>query len=152
MARTRFMSIAALSAAILSMIVVAPPAQAVAPVPFTITESNFVFGEGFSADADFVATGPLCPVGRLHDEYVILTYPAPKDRVNTVFTETTYTCADGSGTFNMQKEARLIATAVNNQGPVTLHGGTGAYVKAVGHGTDVGANGVGHITGTVSLG
>ena len=65
--------------------------------------------------------------------------------------ETMYTCADGSGTFNMQEHIRLVALppGIDNTGPVSLHGGTGAYVGLTGHGVDNGVNGVGHISGNI---
>ena len=68
-----------------------------------------------------------------------------------VLTDTVYTCADGSGTLNMQKHIRLVALppGIDNTGPVSLQGGTGAYVGLTGHGVDNGVNGDGHISGYI---
>lgn len=62
-----------------------------------------------------------------------------------------YTCADGSGTFNMQKNVRLVALppGIGNTGSVSLQSGTGAYTGLTGHGVDNGINGVGRISGTM---
>jgi len=71
--------------------------------------------------------------------------------VVTVLTETVYTCADGSGTCNMQKHIRLVALppGIGNTGPVSLQGGTGAHVGLTGYGVDNGINGDGHISGNI---
>ena len=69
----------------------------------------------------------------------------------TVTVDTVYTCADGSGTFNMLKQVRLVALppGIDNTGPVSFQGGTGAYVGLTGYGVDNGVNGDGHISGNI---
>jgi hypothetical protein len=53
---------------------------------------------------------------------------------------TTYTCADGSGTFDILKHVPLAFSpeGFTNTGPVQILGGTGAYTGIVGHGVDSG--------------
>jgi len=125
-------------------------AAAATQVPFTITETNIQFFPDYDT-GDFTTTGPLCPAGTFLDTYRALAGIQGKPGVVTVLTETVYTCADGSGTFNMQKHIRLLALppGVGNTGPVSLQGGTGAYVGLTGYGVDNGINGVGHISGNI---
>ena len=152
MARKSSVIIAVLVASTLAVIGMAS-AHAATQVPFTITETNIVFVEG-SDYGDFTATGPLCPAGTFLDTYRALAGLEGQHfqhALETVLTETVYTCADGSGTFNMQKHIRLVALppGIDNTGPVSLQGGTGTYTGLTGHGVDDGANGVGHISGTI---
>jgi hypothetical protein len=146
MARKSSVIIAVLAALTLAVIGMAS-AHAATQVPFTITETNIVF-TGDSDHGDFTATGPLCPAGTFLDTYRAL---AGHNALETVLTETVYTCADGSGTFNMQKHIRLVALppGIDNTGPVSFQGGTGTYTGLTGYGVDNGANGVGHISGTI---
>jgi hypothetical protein len=128
-------------------------ATAATQVPFTITETNIVFTD-VNDYGDFATTGPLCPSGTFVDTYRALGgLPGQhfQHAVVTVLVETVYTCADGSGTFNMQKHIRLVALppGIDNTGPVSLHGGTGAYTGLTGHGVDNGVNGDGHISGYI---
>jgi hypothetical protein len=148
MVRKRSVIIAALVASTLAVIGMAS-AHAATQVPFTITETNIVF-TGDSDHGDFTATGPLCPAGTFVDTYQALA-GLNGHGLETVLTETVYTCADGSGTFNMQKHIRLVALppGIDNTGPVQFLGGTGAYAGLTGRGVDNGANGVGHISGTI---
>ena len=133
-------------------------AAAATQVPFTITETNIVFTD-VNDYGDFTATGPLCAAGTFVDTYRALAgiqgqhFQHP---VVNVTVDTVYTCADGSGTFFMLKQVRLVALppGIINTGPVILHGGTGAYVGLTGYGVDNGVpdnegNGVGHISGYI---
>jgi hypothetical protein len=128
-------------------------AVAATQVPFTITETNIQFFDDYDT-GDFTTTGPLCPSGTFLDTYRALAgiqgqhFQHP---VVNVTVDTVYTCADGSGTFFMLKQVRLVALppGINNTGPVSLHGGTGAYVGLTGHGVDNGINGDGHISGYI---
>jgi hypothetical protein len=127
-------------------------ASAATQVPFTITETNIVFADdGTSDTGDFTATGPLCATGTFLDTYRAVAGWEGGHKVSTVLTETVYTCDNGSGTFNMQKHIRLVALpdGVNNTGPVSFQGGTGAYTGLTGYGIDNGVNGNGYISGTV---
>jgi hypothetical protein len=153
MARKIAITIAALAAAV-PMVVGMGSASAATQVPFTITETNIVFLPD-SDIGDFTATGPLCPAGTFLDTYRALAgiqgqqFQHP---VVTVLTETVYTCADGSGTFNMQKHIRLVALppGIDNTGPVSLQGGTGAYIGLTGYGVDNGVTGgIGEISGNI---
>jgi hypothetical protein len=149
MARKSSIIIAVLAAAA-PMVVGIGSASAATQVPFTITETNIVFTDT-NDYGDFTATGPLCPSGTFVDTYRALAGIQGKPGVVTVLVETEYTCADGSGTFNMQKHIRLVALppGIGNTGPVSLQGGTGAYVGLTGYGVDNGVNGDGHISGTI---
>jgi hypothetical protein len=149
MARKSSVIIAALVALTLAVIGMAS-AHAATQVPFTITETNIVFTDG-SDSGDFTATGPLCPAGTFLDTYRALAGLNGQHGLETVLTETVYTCADGSGTFNMQKHIRLVALppGIDNTGPIQLLGGTGTYTGLTGYGVDNGANGVGQISGTI---
>ena len=128
-------------------------AAAATQVPFTITETNIQFFPDYDT-GDFTTTGPLCPSGTFLDTYRALAgiqgqhFQHP---VVNVTVDTVYTCADGSGTFFMLKHVRLVATppGIDNTGPVSLKGGTGAYVGLTGYGVDNGINGDGHIAGNI---
>jgi hypothetical protein len=128
-------------------------AAAATQVPFTITETNIQFFPDYDT-GDFTTTGPLCPSGTFLDTYRALAgiqgqhFQHP---VENVTVDTVYTCADGSGTFFMLKQVRLVALppGIDNTGPVSLHGGTGAYVGLTGYGVDNGVNGDGHISGNI---
>ena len=148
MARKSSVIIAALVASTSAVIGMAS-AHSATQVPFTITETNIVF-TGTNDYGDFTATGPLCPAGTFLDTYRTLA-GRPGLTLQTVLVETLYTCADGSGTFNMQKHIRLVALppGVGNTGPVSFLGGTGTYVGLTGYGVDNGINGVGHISGYI---
>jgi hypothetical protein len=103
---------------------------------------------------DFTTTGPPCAAGTFLDTYRALAGLEGQHfqhALETVLTETVYTCADGSGTFNMQKHIRLVGLppGIDNTGPVSLQGGTGTYTGLTGYGVDDGANGVGQISGTI---
>jgi hypothetical protein len=128
-------------------------AAAATQVPFTITETNIQFFPDYDT-GDFTTTGPLCPSGIFLDTYRALAgiqgqhFQHP---VVNVTVDTVYTCADGSGTFFMLKQVRLVALppGIDNTGPVSLKGGTGAYVGLTGYGVDNGVNGDGHISGYI---
>jgi hypothetical protein len=51
----------------------------------------------------------------------------------------------------MLKQIRLVPLppGIDNTGPVSLKGGTGAYVGLTGYGVDNGINGDGHISGNI---
>lgn len=128
-------------------------AAAATQVPFTITETNIQFFDTYDT-GDFTTTGPLCPSGTFIDTYRALAGLAGQQfqhPLENVTADAVYTCADGSGTFHLLKHARLVATppGVNNTGPVTFLGGTGAYVGLTGYGVDNGINGDGHISGNI---
>ncbi|QGN58065.1 hypothetical protein [Nostocoides sp. HKS02] len=124
-----------------------------APQPFTITET-IIPAAGVSA---FTATGPLCPSGTFADDVSVFAPSAGNSHSNglNLLIHTVYTCADGSGTFNMLKHVLLTFTdtGFTGTGPVQIHGGTGACAELSGQGVDTGARvgdqGFGNITGTV---
>jgi hypothetical protein len=125
-------------------------------VPFTIIETNIQFQDE-SDTGDFTATGPLCSAGTFLDTLSgsrRFGRAAIQHPLENVTGDTVYSCADGSGTIFMLKHARLVATppGIDNTGPGSLHGGTGAYTNLTGHGFDTGANGVGQISGTIVQG
>ena len=100
-----------------------PGQQPRAGTPFVIHETVDHSTESYT----FTATGPLCPAGVFADHVTVLAANAGQSlfiwRVDT-----TYTCADGSGTFTAIKHLvrRQSADAAANKGPVRFTGGTGA--------------------------
>jgi hypothetical protein len=136
--------VAAFVAAVPTAVRMGSASAATQAAPFTITETNIVFGDDFDA-GDFTSAGPLCPSGTFLDTYRAIAGWEGGHKASTVLTETVYTCADGSGTFNMQKRIRLVALpdGVNNTGPVSFQGGTAAYTGLTRHGIDNGVNGNG---------
>jgi hypothetical protein len=149
------------AAAILGMFAalgIAAPAQAAEQVPFTINEQLDFDAGTFT----FTATEPLCPSGTFEDDVAVVAF-AHSDRARNggfnLLIRTTYTCADGSGTFDMLKHVFITFTgedSTTNTGPIQILGGTGDYAETVGHGVDIGAvtgsTGVGTITGVVIVG
>jgi hypothetical protein len=105
----------------------------------------------------FTATEPLCSSGTFEDDVRVAVRPFRAGTGN-LLVRTTYTCTDGSGTFDMLKHIFLTfgeEDDFTNTGPVQIVGGTGDYEGIVGHGVDVGTSdgstGVGTITGFVAL-
>jgi hypothetical protein len=153
MGRKSSIIIAVLTAACSAATVGMGSAAAATQVPFTITETNIQFFPDYDT-GDFTTAGPLCPAGTFLDTYRALAgiqgqhFQHP---VQNVTVDTVYTCADGSGTFFMLKQVRLVATppGIDNTGPVSLKGGTGSYVGLTGYGVDNGINGDGHISGNI---
>jgi hypothetical protein len=134
----------------------APTAAAAPPEPFTITEA-VDFSEG-GVDT-FTATGALCLSGTFEDTVETgAGHPDTTGKFNLLI-RTVYTCADGSGSFYVQKHVFVTITGEDsstNSGPITFHGGTGDYTSLSGHGVDVGTasgeQGVGRISGVLTLG
>jgi hypothetical protein len=92
----------------------------------------------------FTATGPLCRSGTFADT-VLATQPdnsqGPDHGKLILIVRSVYTCTDGSGTFNAQKE--LVGTlgpdgTGTSTGQIQLLGGTDAFTNLIGHGTDTG--------------
>ena len=152
MARKSSIIIAALTACAAATVGMGSAAAAT-QVPFTITETNIQFFDDYDA-GDFTTTGPLCPSGTFIDTYRALAGLAGQHFQHPLEAGTgdaVYTCADGSGTFHLLKHVRLVATppGIDNTGPVSFLGGTGAYVGLTGYGVDNGINGDGHISGYI---
>jgi hypothetical protein len=110
----------------------APTAHAAPPVPFTINEMV-----DFDGVNTFTATDPLCPSGTFTDQPLVSAGNFDASGVFVAVIETTYVCADGSGTFYATKQARFTAEE-GVVGRITLHGGTGEYVNLRGQGTNTG--------------
>ena len=133
------------------LIIAAPAADAAPPETFTITETiDFNSQE----PPTFTATGALCPSGTFEDElFAVGGGRSDNSKVNFQL-RTVYTCTDRSGTFFAQKHVFVTENedgSSTNTGPITLHGGTGAYTQLSGHGVDEGtatAEGIG--TGKIS--
>lgn len=144
------------SVGMLFAMAVAAPAGAAQPVPFTI-EEEIDFDAGVFT---FTATEPFCPSGTFEDDVTVAAFPhsdrAQSGGFNLVI-RTTYTCDDGSGTFDALKHVFITFTedGFTNVGPTQIIGGTGDYVGIVGHGVNEGATdettglGGGTITGFV---
>jgi hypothetical protein len=144
------------SGGMLAALAAAGPAQAAGRVPFTISE-QIDFGAGLFT---FTATGPFCASGTFQDDVKVAAFAhseqARRDGLNLLI-RTTYTCDDGSGTFNAQKHVFItfVEGGFPNVGPTQIMGGTGAYAGIAGHGVDNGASddatgtGGGSITGFV---
>jgi hypothetical protein len=144
----RFRRVAVAGALVASLGVLAPlgaaaSAQAAGQVPFTINEQITLGPEGPVLET-FTATGPLCSSGTFTDTVQAGPSDASRGPDHSgklqLIVRSVYTCADGSGTFNAQKE--LVATlgpdTVTSTGPIQLLGGTGAFTDLVGHGVDTG--------------
>ena len=137
---------------------VAGSAHAAAPVPFAIEEQI-----DFDATVlEFTATGPLCASGTFEDDVRVAAFPHSEHSNSggfNVLIRTTYTCDDGSGTFDALKHvfATFTEGGFTNVGPQQFTGGTGDYAGIVGHGVNVGAadaatgTGSGTITGFVRI-
>lgn len=128
-------------------------AQAAAPARFTMHEHVDHSVESYTFTA---SGGGLCASGTFVDRVtVVATNHAASTAVWRV--DTTYTCADGSGTFTAVKRLvrRQAPDTASNKGPVRFTGGTGTYARLSGHGMDVGASragvGDGTITGRIRL-
>jgi hypothetical protein len=127
------------------------PASAAELIPFEIIE-RVDFREG-GVDT-FTATGPLCRSGTFVDTFP--KFAGSGSRLN-LMGYATFTCSDGSGTFEMRKHVHITFNedgSFTNTGPVQLVGGTGAYADLKGHGVDNGFSdggnfGRGVITGVV---
>jgi hypothetical protein len=139
---------------LLAVFVVAQPAQAAEHVSFTIDE-QIDFAAGVST---FTATEPFCPSGTFEDDVAVAAFAHSEQARSGGFNlliRTTYTCADGSGTFDVLKHVFITFTedGFTNIGPVQILGGTGDFEGIVGHGVDVGtavgSTGVGSISGFV---
>lgn len=150
----RMLSITAATIGLLAVFAVAEPAHAADQVSFTIDE-QIDFDAGV---ATFTATEPFCPSGTFEDDVAVAAFAHSEQARSGGFNlliHTTYTCADGSGTFDMLKHVFITFTeeGFTNIGPVQILGGTGDFEGIVGHGVDVGTaigpTGVGSITGFV---
>jgi hypothetical protein len=143
---------------VLAALATAGSAHAAPPVPFSIDE-QIDFDAGVF---EFTATSPLCDSGTFEDEVTVGAFPhsdhAQTGGFNLVI-RTTYTCDDGSGTFDALKHVFITFTesGFTNVGPTQLIGGTGDYSGIVGHGVNVGATddatgtGGGTITGFIRV-
>jgi hypothetical protein len=125
---------------LLSVVMGGGSAQAAEQEPFTIIE-QIDFDAG---TATFTATEPLCPSGTFEDDVSTAAF-AHSDQARSggfnLLIRTTYTCADGSGTFDMLKHVFITFTGEDsstNFGPVQILGGTGDFEGIVGHGVDSG--------------
>jgi hypothetical protein len=131
----------------------AMPAQAAAPIPFTITQTATGASPTGGGVGTFVATPPLCPSGTWVDD-VHNTGPnspnsnSPAPRFY-LLVRTVFTCDDGDSFF---VQSHVFFTETNgvftNTGPSLLHGGTGAFVNLQGTGEDNGN--LATATGTIS--
>ena len=136
----------------------APAAHAAPPEPFTITEHIEFASEELPT---FTATGPLCASGTFEDEVIATggseNSVSHNSKINFQI-RTVYTCDDESGTFFALKHVFISINedeSSTNTGPITFHGGTGAYSHLSGHGVDIGhaeaGIGVGEISGVLKL-
>lgn len=152
---SRSAKLAAALAIVLIALVPGATAGAAQQVPFTIIE-HVDFTTGVNT---FTATGPLCPSGTFFDDLVAGAFPhsdhAQTGGFNLIF-RTTYTCNDGTGTFEMLKHVFIsfAGDGFTNTGPVQILGGTGDYTNLKGHGVDNGVStdgltGVGTIMGSL---
>jgi hypothetical protein len=133
----------------------AGPAQAAAPVPFTLVDHVDFTGPPVET---FTATGPLCPSGSFTDDILVTAF-ARSDHARSnggvVLIRSTYTCADGSGTFTELKHLRLTFTPDGGNttvGPVEITGGTGAYAGIRGQAYSTGGTGPDNIGGGTTTG
>jgi hypothetical protein len=153
----RMLRIGAAVMGLLAVFVIAQPAHAAENVSFTINE-QLDFETGVFT---FTATEPLCSSGTFEDDVRVAAFAHSEQARSgggNLLVRTTYTCTDGSGTFDMLKHIFLTfgeEDDFTNTGPVQIVGGTGDYEGIVGHEVDVGTSdgstGVGTITGFVAL-
>lgn len=150
----RMLRITAAVIGVLTVFAVAEPAKAAEQVSFTINE-QIDFDAGVFT---FTATAPFCPSGTFEDDVAVAAFAHSEQARSGGFNlliHTTYTCADGSGTFDMLKHVFITFTEDGSTsiGPVQILDGTGDFEGIVGHGVDVGtavgSTGVGSITGFV---
>jgi hypothetical protein len=149
MARKSSVIVAALVASTSAVIGMAS-AHSATQVRFTITETSIVF-TGTNDYGDFTATGPLCPAGTFLDTYRTLA-GRPELTLQNVLVGLHHRMQTGQRHLQHAKAHPLSGTSARhryNTGPVSLQGGTGAYTGLTGYGVDNGANGVGHISGTI---
>jgi hypothetical protein len=142
---------------LLAVFAIAQPAHAAENVSFTINQ-QIDFEAGVFT---FTATDPLCPSGTFEDDVRVAAF-AHSEQARTggfnLLIRATFTCADGSGTFDMLKHVFITFTGEDSStstGPVQILGGTGDFEGIIGHGVDVGhaegGTGVSTITGFVAL-
>jgi hypothetical protein len=129
-----------------------PVAVASPPTPVTITETI-----DFTTDpvtATFTASAPLCPSGTFVDTVKAVGGGNGRGPLNLVISSV-YTCADGSGTFTLLKQIHIRSTddTATSTGTFVVKGGTGAYARLHGQGTDdgtiVNGQGIGNLAGKV---
>jgi hypothetical protein len=98
----------------------------------------------------FTASGPLCNAGTFVDDVTVVRTDR-HHRISLWRVNTTYVCADESGTFTAVKLLTRIAhpTHALNVGTITFTGGTGAFAGLSGRGIDVGSSRNGHGAGTI---
>jgi hypothetical protein len=142
-----------------ALLVVGPSAaEAASPEPFTITEAIDFNSDEAPTFTTRGALNALCPSGSFVDDvHAVGAGNAPIPKVNLLI-RTVYTCDNGD-TFFAQKHVFIAINedgSSTNTGPITLHGGTGAFTRLSGHGVDNGtasANGfgVGNISGVLKL-
>jgi hypothetical protein len=149
----RIMKLGALALGLLLPLGATAAAQAAEPIPFTITD-RVDFNTGVFT---FTATGPLCASGTFEDDVRVEAFANSEQARSgggNLLIRSTYTCDDGSGTFDLLKHLQLTFTeeGFTDVGPVEILGGTGAYAGIVGHGVGVGgtdtATGIGAGTTT----
>jgi hypothetical protein len=152
---SRMLRITAAVIGLLTVFAVAGPAHAAERVSFTIDE-QIDFEAGVFT---FTATEPFCPSGTFEDDVSVAAFAHSEQARSGGFNlliRATFTCADGSGTFDMLKHVFITFTGEDSStstGPVQILGGTGDFDGIVGHGVDIGTaaggTGVGEITGWV---
>ena len=107
--------------------------HAAPPSEYTITEAVNLNTQSFT----FTATGPLCTSGTFQDDFRVTAGNFEKAGIFIALVETEYVCADGSGSFFVTKHLKF-TEAEGITGPISFHGGTGAYSSIRGHGTNAG--------------
>lgn len=146
------------AATVLTTFGLAGPAGAAAPQPFTMTDHV----DNNTGIFTFATTGPLCRSGTFVDDVKVAAIAQSahaQSGIAVVLIRSTYTCADGSGTFRELKHLTLTLndTGFTDSGPLEILGGTGVYTGATGHGFTTGATnadagvGGGTTTGVVQL-
>ena len=141
-------AVAALAGTAVAALAGAGSALATTPTPVTI-EVKTVFATGTGT---FTTSGAgLCPSGTTTDREFATGFQSGS-RVNFHVLKT-FTCADGSGTFAAELQARLIFGAPADSFTWSILSGTGAYTNLRGSGSGVGdqlpTEIVDHFTGAV---
>lgn len=116
-------------------VMAAPPANVHIEVPTTVDLNDVDY---FTASGPAVAAGTVCAAGEVTDGTYAVSGP-PGGAFRNIRGTKTFTCDDGSGTFDVYLNIRLDVASGYTTARWRVVGGTGAYA---------GLHGVGSLAGT----
>lgn len=119
---------------VLAFAVWAVPAAATAPTDVTIVSLMYLpeHTGTFDASGPAVDAGILCPSGDVVDTE--LRVAKQNDRVFIIFVHKLFTCADGSGTFEMDLNVQILGIPPVSQATWRVVAGNDAYARLRGQG------------------